>query len=271
MINEAVGKHLVFNGEIEEAGFNEHFEEITEDPLYEVITVLQGIPIFFEEHMDRLVHTAEILNLELTRSIDDIKQDFYQVIRSNEIEEGYVKLVISGDINLVYQYWDQGPTDEQIENGINVAIFDFERDNPNAKIYYTDFKAEVSRYLIQTKADEAILRTEEGELLEGSRTNLYFTSKGKVITAPDDRVLKGITRRRLEKVFEKNDIPLEKRVIRDIDLLDIDGAFISGTTVGVLPIKAIETIELNSQDLDLIKKVIDGYKKFQQEYINERK
>ncbi len=81
----------------------------------------------------------------------------------------------------------------------------------------------------------------------------------------------GITRKRLEKIFELNNIPVEKRVIRDIDLVDIDGAFISGTTVGVLPIRAIESIELNSQKIDLIKKVISGYKQLQQEYINKRK
>lgn len=271
MINEAVGKNLVFNGEIEEAGFNEHFEEINENPLYEVVTVLQGIPVFFEEHMERLVNTSEILDLEMNRNVEELKEDFYHLISANEIEEGYIKLVMSENICLIYQYWDKGPTDEELENGIDVALFDFERDNPNAKVFYTDFKAEVAKYLVQTEAYEALLRTEDGELLEGSRTNLYFTSNGKVITAPDDRVLMGITRKRLEKIFEINDIPLEKKGIRDIDLVDIDGAFISGTTVGVLPIRAIESIELNSQKFDLIKKVISGYKQLQQEYINKRK
>ncbi|MFB0971636.1 MAG: aminotransferase class IV [Neofamilia sp.] len=271
MINEAVGKYLIFNGEIEEVGLNEYFEEITTNPLYEVITVVQGIPVFFEEHMDRLVHTAELLDLELKRSVEEIKQDFYHVISANEMKEGYIKLVISDDIHLVYQYWDQGPSQQLIDEGIEVSIFDYERANPNAKIFYTNFKAEVAKYLIQTRAYEALLRNEEGELLEGSKTNLYFTSKDKVITAPDDRVLKGITRTRLEKIFEKNNIEVEKRIIRDIDLVEVDGAFISGTTVGVLPIRSIESIVLNSQNSELIKKIIKGYQELQQEYIDERK
>ena len=69
----------------------------------------------------------------------------------------------------------------------------------------------------------------------------------------------------------KNNIEVEKRIIRDIDLVEVDGAFISGTTVGVLPIRSIESIVLNSQNSELIKKIIKGYQELQQEYINERK
>lgn len=270
MVNESIGKYLVCNGEIEETEDSDYFGMVTNNPLYEVVTVLKGVPVFFEEHMERLEHTAELLDLELKRKTEKIREDFYHLISVNEMTEGFVKLVVFEDINLVYQYWDQSPSKEQIEKGVKVSIFDYERHNPNAKIFYTDFKAEVARYLIQTETYEALLRSEDGELLEGSRTNLYFTQQGKVITAPDDRVLMGITRTRLEKVFEKNKIQVEKRVIRDIDLDQVDGAFITGTTVGIVPIRAIESIEFDSQNNDLINKILQGYKDLQEEYISKR-
>lgn len=267
MINEAIGNYLIYNGEEEEAAESESFEKIKENPLYEVMTVVEGVPLFFEEHMDRLKDTADILNIELYRSISSIKEDFYKLIKLNNIDNSFVKLLISENNYIVYEFWDRTPSKDDIEKGIDVAIFDYERDNPNAKIFYKDFKAEVAKFIIQTGVFEALLRTDDGELLEGSRTNLYFIKGDKIITAPDDRVLLGITRRRLEKICELKDIEIEKRVVRDIDLPEVDGAFITGTTVGIVPIRAIESIELNSQENKVVKSVIEGYKELQKEYI----
>lgn len=269
MINEALGNFLIYNGEIEEVEDNTYFENIKKAPLYEVVTVVDGVAIFFEEHMKRLEDTSKMINTKLPVSIEELKEGFYKLISANNLEESFIKLILFEDNYLIYEFWDRFPTSEDLKNGINTVIFDFERQNPNAKILYTNFKAEVNKHLIQTEAFEAILRTEDGELLEGSRTNLYFTKGDKVITAPDDRVLKGITRTRIEKIFKKENIEVENKIIRDIDLLDIDGAFITGTTVGVVPIKSIESIELNSQENPLIEKIVHGYKNLQKEYIEE--
>lgn len=270
MINEGLGQFLILNGEIIEKDEADIFEKINKPSLYEVVTVLEGVPVFFEEHMERLENTSNMLDIKLQRSPEELEEDFYKLISANKIDKGFIKLIIFEDDYLVYEFWDKYPTDEEFEDGIVISIYDYERENPNAKILRTDFKAEVNKHLIQTDAFEAILRTEEGELLEGSRTNLYFTKGNKVITAPDSRVLKGITRTRIEKIFKNEKIDVEKKIIKDIDLVDVDGAFITGTTVGVVPIKSIESIELNSQENPLIQKIVQGYKNLQREYIKEK-
>ncbi len=270
MINEGVGKFLIYNGRVEEVEDATIFTRITKPSLYEVITVKDGIAVFFEEHMKRLETTAKMLNIELSRSTSEIEEDFYKLISENNIENSFIKLVIYEDDYLVYEFWDRFPSDDELENGIKVSIFDYERENPNAKILRSDFKAEVNKYLIDTDSFEAILRNSEGELLEGSRTNLYFIKGDIVITAPDDKVLKGITRTRIEKIFEKKNIKVDKKIIKDLDLGDIDGAFITGTTVGVVPIKSIESIDFNPKDNKLIKDIISGYKDLQSEYIKGR-
>lgn len=270
MINEALGTYLIYNGQGELVEDNDFFENIKKAPLYEVVTVVDNVAIFFEEHMNRLQETAKMLDIELSVSTEELEEGFYKLISLNEIKESFIKLILFEDNYLIYEFWDRFPTSEDLENGIKTVIFDFERENPNAKILYTNFKAEVNKHLIQTDAFEAILRTEEGELLEGSRTNLYFTKGDKVITAPDSRVLKGITRTRIEKIFKNEKIDVEKKIIKDIDLVDVDGAFITGTTVGVVPIKSIESIELNSQENPLIQKIVQGYKNLQREYIKDK-
>lgn len=271
MINEAQGKYLVYNGEIERQEETTRFDDIKKAPQYEVLTVVDGVALFFEEHMERLENTAKMLNIKLSRSRKQIEEDVYTLISTNEIERAFVKLIVSDDDYLVYEFYDKYPTAEEFLKGVMVSIFDYERENPNAKILHSEFKREVAAFMVQTGSFEALLRSENGELLEGSRTNLYFTSNDKVITAPSDRVLKGITRRRLEKVFKNKNIEVEEKVISDVDLVNIDGAFLTGTTVGVVPIKAIESIELKVDDNKVIREVMEGYLELERDYINKRR
>lgn len=271
MINEAQGKYLIFNGEREIVEGTEHFSHVKNNPLYEVITIIEKTPLFFEEHISRLFETARLLNIQLKVTEDDIRNDFKQLIDSNEIDRGNIKLLIYEDNLLVYQFWDTHPTEEDLKKGINVHFFDYERENPNAKILYTDFKSEISKYLLETGAFEVILRSEDGELLEGGRTNLYFIKDDYVITAPDDRVLKGITRQRLEKILENQKIKVEKRVVHDYELTEVDGAFITGTTVDIVPIHSIETLIFDTEKNPVMKKILEGYEQLQTKYIEENK
>lgn len=271
MINEAQGKYLVFNGQVEEVEDSERFALIKDKPQYEVFVVVDGVVMFFEEHMARMENTAKKLGVVLARTRDQVEEDLYKVIEKNSIENSLLKLLVYEDDYLAYEFYDRQVSEEDLEEGVEVSIFDYERKDPNLKILRHEFKREVAKFMLDTETFEALLRTEDGELLEGSRTNLYFTKDGKVITAPEDRVLRGITRSRLEKIFKRLDIDLEERVIRDIDLVDVDGAFLSGTTVGVLPIKAIESIDFDVKNNELIKKIVKGYKDLQREYIEEKK
>ncbi|MDO5027621.1 MAG: aminotransferase class IV [Bacillota bacterium] len=271
MIKEAQGKYLILNGQVEEVEENESFELIKEEPQYEVFVVVDSVVMFFEEHMARLEKTADKLGLVLTRSREDIEKDLYKLIKLNDLDKSLIKLIVYKDKYLVYEHYDRPVDQEDLDQGVKVAIFDYERQDPNLKILRHEFKREVAKFMIDTDSFEALLRTKDGELLEGSRTNLYFTQGDKVISAPADRVLRGITRSRMEKIFKKLNIDLEEKVIRDIDLVKVDGAFLSGTTVGILPIKSIESIEFDVENNKLIKKLVQGYKDLQAAYIKEKK
>lgn len=271
MINEAQGKYLVYNGQVSEVEDSTYFEAIKEEPQYEVFVVKDSVVMFFEDHMDRLEATAKKLGLKLSRTRDQIEKDLYTVIEKNELKDSLLKLIVYKDSYLAYEFYDRKVSEEDLEEGIKVAIFDYERQDPNLKILRHEFKREVAKFMLDTESFEALLRTADGELLEGSRTNLYFTKNGKVISAPADRVLRGITRSRLEKIFDRLGIELEEKVIRDVDLVDVDGAFLSGTTVGILPIKSIESIDFDVKNNDLIKNLVQGYKDLQEEYIASKK
>ena len=60
MYNEIIEDYYISNGQELEAS---RIAEIAEQPtVYEVIRVIQGIPLFLEDHMERLQRSAETLD-----------------------------------------------------------------------------------------------------------------------------------------------------------------------------------------------------------------
>lgn len=270
MKNEASGKYLIFKGELKKVE-DKYFDRIEKIPVYEVVTVIQGIPLFFEEHMERLEKTCEMLNIELKRSKKEIEKDFYEIIKADDFQSGNIKLLLLDGNFLIYKFKATHPTEKDLKNGVNAAYFEYERENPNAKLLRNDFKAAAAKIMREKNVFEVILKSKDGSILEGSRTNLYFIKDDYLITAPGDKVLRGITRQRLEKLFQKLNIKTVEKVVYEKDVQNMDGAFFSGTTVDVVPIRKIEDMELNTQENKLMQKIIKGYKDLQTEYINSKK
>jgi branched-chain amino acid aminotransferase len=63
---------------------------------------------------------------------------------------------------------------------------------------------------------------------------------------------------------------IEKDILVD-DITKYDGAFITGTSINVLPIKSIDKTILNSQNNDLVKHIMGIYEQDMKNYINTRK
>ena len=61
-----------------------------------------------------------------------------------------------------------------------------------------------------------------------------------------------------------------EKVVHDYELPEMDAAFFTGTTVDIVPIRAVESIEINSQDNEIVKSVIQGYSDLQSEYIKKK-
>ena len=63
--------------------------------VYEVIKVKDGIPIFLEDHMDRVLLTLKLKKLELFISIDEIVSRIRRLISVNDIKNLYLPMGFS--------------------------------------------------------------------------------------------------------------------------------------------------------------------------------
>src|SRR5437870_1702016 len=89
-------------------------------------------------------------------------------------------------------------------------------------------------------ADETLL-IGEGEVREGASSSFFVVRAGRVITHPlDEHILPGVVRDRVIGLALASKIRVDERPLRETELFDLDEAFITSTTMGVMPIAEID-------------------------------
>ena len=264
------------NGNLELTTNVKFFEKVEKPPIYEVIRVIDGVPLFLEDHLNRMRESAHIVNYQIERTDKKIEEDIKRLILENKVENLNVKLLCTdiegmGQIFLAYFIESFYPPEEYYRDGIHTILFHYERENPNAKVLVTSFKEEVARQLKEKEAFEALLVNKDGYIPEGSRSNMFFVKGERIYTAPKGDVLLGITRKHIFEVCETLNIKVIEENIHVGDLDRLDGAFMSGTSVNVLPIATIDHIKLNSVHNNIIREVNNAYVNKMKEYINSKK
>lgn len=243
--------------------------------IYEVIRVMEGVPLFLERHLDRLKKSADITEHKLWLTDDEIKEQIYKLIKSNNTEAGNVKLVFNFNSNkntfLAYFLVHHYPNEEQYINGVPTILYKGERSNPNAKVINQNFRSAVEKRISEKEVYEAILVDNNGYITEGSKSNIFMVKGNKVITAPVDTVLPGITRQVILEICQKLDIVLEEIKIKDSDIDKLDALFITGTSPKALPISKVDSLIFKSSSNSIVLCIMRVYNKFIEDYIKSQK
>lgn len=272
MKNEAIRDYIVMNGEIIANGETNVFEDINKPPIYEVMRVIKGIPLFLEEHLERMRKSSAIVGYTIYRTDDEIKEDIKKLINKNNVKNLNIKLLCTeiqgrGQVFLAYFIKSYYPEPRVYMEGIHTILYHFERENPNAKILNVSFKEDVNRKIEENNAFEALLVNKDGYITEGSRSNIFFVKDEVLYTAPKGDVLLGVTRNHIMEVCKKLGLKVIEENIHIEDLSKIKGAFMTGTSVNVLPIRSIDEKKYDSVDNEIIKAVSNGYLKEMEEYL----
>ena len=182
-----VGKFITHNSKIEEAisfsGLKS--EEMDSKLIYEVIRVIDGVPLFMQDHFDRLKSSFESVNKILMLPMDDFSHGIYDLIGVNKNHNCNVMLEILADD---VQEWDlyvresHYPTAKTYEIGIKVGTIELERENPEAKVWNPDYKNKVDLEMKEKNYYEVLLVNHDGFITEGSRSNVFFIKGNKVLS-----------------------------------------------------------------------------------------
>ena len=272
---EAIEKFYLVNGELKSTGDLKIFNKINK-PIYEVIRIIDGVPLFLEEHLERMRESASLVDYKINKTNSEIKKDIKRLILENQIKNLNVKLICTdiegmGQIFLSFFIKSFYPPEEYYKKGVHTTLFHYERQNPNVKVQISAFNMEVAKRLKEKKVFEALLVSKAGYILEGSRSNIFFVKGDKLYTAPKEAVLLGITRKHIFQVCEELGIKIIEENIHVGDLDKLDGAFMTGTSVNVLPISTIDHIYLDSVNNKMVKEINNAYVNKVMKYIKSKK
>ena len=216
--------------------------------VYEVVRIIDKKPLFLEEHLERFQNSARLKGCKFWLSAEQIKSNLFQLIASNNIANGNIKLVFTymtnatqeGKCFLAYFVKHHYPTEREYERGIEVVSMTAERPNPNAKVAFKELRTKANDIIKRQEVYEVILVDKKGFITEGSRSNIFFVQDGEIFTPPSHHVLQGITREKVIQICKDLDIPLHEESIAFKYAPQFDSAFITGTSPMVLPIKKLD-------------------------------
>lgn len=241
--------------------------------IYEVVRIIDGVPLFLEDHLNRLFQSAQIAGImKILPSEQQIADVFNQLINANKKTTGNIQLnifknkseagIFGGFIKHKY------PSAEQYEKGVLVDFLFAERKNPEAKIIQQNLR-ERSNNMMQEKGLYEVLLVDRHHLVtEGSRSNLFIIADNKLYTAPLQMVLEGITRKKIVSVALDNSIPFIEKPWKYSEILTkAEALFITGTSPKVLPVSTCGDKKFAPRH-PVIKTMISEYDKMISDYIN---
>jgi branched-chain amino acid aminotransferase len=232
--------------------------------IYEVIRVMKGKPLFMAEHLERLRLSGKTLQLPVEELTSDVAEGMKQVIARSGIWDNNLKIVAgyldSGAFSwIVYPVKSFYPTPHYYQKGIKTILMQVERENPNAKVINTELSARVDELRETTDIFEGLLVDNAGCITEGSRSNVFFIEGDRLLTPQSTHVLLGITRQKLLEVAETLGIHYEEAQIEAAKAHLFDACFITGTSIGLLPVSNIDNHKMESARNQLLHKLQAGY------------
>jgi len=261
-MNECFGRKFILNGELRPSDIFDNSLVYEGDSVYEVIRINRGSPVFFEDHMERLSASVKLQGKKMLADIPSLRRAVITLIRSERKEETNLKIIFNyykgADNFLVYFIEPVYPTAGQYRNGVKGILFKAERKNPASKVINHELRCAIYHRLILDGAYEALLVNENDMITEGSRSNIFFVKGETIITAPDNLILNGITRKHILEICRENNLKVELRCVSIHDISIYDAIFMTGTSPMVLPFCCIGDKSFNVR-LTLMKKLRELY------------
>ncbi|HEV7882160.1 MAG TPA: aminotransferase class IV [Solirubrobacteraceae bacterium] len=202
------------------------------DGVFEVVHLYDGQPFALDEHLERMARSAAAIRLPI--DLDALRSDVAAILAEAEPADGALRLLVTRGgrrIALVEPL-------KQLPDTIALATITYAPtrvlDGVKSLSYAGNMLA--SRLAREAGADEALLVTPHGRVLEGPTTSFVYVLGGRLYTPPlADRILDSITRRILFAVTD-----VEERVTTLDDLRALDEAFLASSIREVHPVHAID-------------------------------
>jgi branched-chain amino acid aminotransferase len=208
------------------------------DGAFEVIRLYGGRPFALDDHLARLSNSAA--NLRLPIEPEAIRADVDTLLAANDHEEAAMRIVVTRGGHRLAMIEELKP----LPPTLSVATIEYAPTRVLDGVKSLSYAANVlARRLAQEQgADEALLVTPHGRVLEGPTCTFVCSLDGETLVTPPlaEHILDSITRRRLAAMGD-----VREQVIARDDLSHVREAFMASTLREVHPIATIDGTALS--------------------------
>ncbi len=230
-----------------------------------------------EEHTDRLFNSAEILDMEIPFTKEEINQACIDTLAKQGLKNAYMRpLVWRGSeqmginaqntkINVAIAAWDW-PSYFSIEEklkGITLTAAPYQRPAPEtapfrAKAAGLYMICTLSKHHAEAKGfNDALMLDYKGNVAESTGSNIFFVKDGELHTPDPYCFLNGITRQTVVELAQRAGIKVNVRTITPSELSSFDECFLTGTAMEVTPVSKID--ENNYTPGKISKQLLEAY------------
>lgn len=268
-----VGRYFICNGELRDSTAAEMPVQAGNKAVYEVIRLIDGVPLFIKDHYDRMESSIINIGLEIGFTCSDLINEIRRLAEANGITNCNTKIMVmlteAGKQILFYISKSNYPAADIIKKGVNVGLLQLERENPNIKLMNRSYREAADNRIKEGGYFEVLLCNNDGSITEGSKSNTFFVKENRIFTAPGTHVLKGITRKYVIEACKIAGYEVFEAFIPVILLKEMDGLFLSGTSIKVLPVSSVEDLYFQSAKNPVIQAVRKKYDEIIKKYIDE--
>lgn len=242
---------------------SESLRPIQDNAIYEVLRMEDGVPLFFAPHFHRLQFSAERVGRPLPYGEKTVLHQLWALKEMNGFTESNVKMLwaeAAGQNHfVVYASPARAVTERERTVGCKTSLYPLERKNPTVKVQKDAYREKTAAIIRERGVFELLLTDETGCLREASRANLFLIKNGTIYTAPAEAVLMGITRMQVLKAVRERGYSLKQELLPESDLAHIEAAFLTGTSIDVLPIRSIDDLTLSSAEHPMVQAMKEDY------------
>ena len=235
------------------------------------LNVFEGIPCYWndeekqlyafrlDDHYNRLIRSARLLQIDCPFTKEELKKAFVDVIKANEYDEnlsvrqtlfvdGFGSWGSSDPVNMFVAPIPRGRTSaEYNKKGLNCCVTSWRRISdttlsPRIKCGANYINSRVGqREALRNGYDTCLFLNEAGKVSEGPGSCFFMIVNGTIVTPMlTDSVLESITRDTIIQIAKSMNIPVVERTIDRTELYTCDEAFLCGSAMELTPVLSID-------------------------------
>lgn len=283
---DVVNRRIWFKGEI--LNVNDAKVNVLAPTSQFGLNVFEGIPCYWnddekqlyafrlDEHYERLIRSAKLIQFDLKYTKEDFKKALIDVVKANEYDEnlsvrqtlfvdGFGSWGSEGPVEMFVAPIPRGRTSaEYNKKGLNCCITSWRRISdenlsPRIKCGANYINSRVGqREALRNGYDTCIFLNEVGKVAEGPGSCFFMVKGNTVITSRlTDSVLESITRDTIIKLAtEELRLKFEERTIDRTEVYMADEAFLCGSAMEVTPIFTVDRYQIGTGEQGEVTKKI---------------